>query len=244
MEKSGEVSARSWFFQGVRAELPILLGVVPFGLVYGLVATGAGLPASMAQAMSAIIFAGSSQLVTTQLAGAGTPWFILIVTTSIINARHILYSVSIAPYLRPLRAGWKWLLAYLLTDEAYVVAITQYLQPGSATRKRWFFLGAGLALWLTWQASTAAGLVVGAHIPATWGLDFTPTLTFLALAVPLIKNRAGILAALVAGGIAIAASGLPLKIGLVLAAILGALVGAWWERRQQTHTPAAEGEAR
>lgn len=244
MEKSGELSpkgqsARSWFFKGMRAELPIVLGGIPFGLIYGVVATGAGVPSSITQAMSAIIFAGSAQLVTVQLIGLGTPAFTLIVTASIINARHLLYSASIAPYLRPLRAGWKVLLAYLLTDEAYVVAIAQYLQPGSATRKRWFFLGAGLALWIDWQLSTAAGLLLGAHIPASWGLDFAPTLTFIALAVPLIKSRAGVVTALVAGGIAIFASALPLRLGLVLAAVIGTLAGWLWERRQ--HPTAPEG---
>ncbi len=242
MEKRSEVaskepSARSWFFKGMRAELPILVGAIPFGLIYGVVATGGGVPNSITQAMSAIILAGSAQLVTAQLIGLGTPWFTLVVTASIINARHMLYSASLAPYLRPLRAGWKALLAYLLTDEAYMIVITQYLQPGSVTRKRWFFLGAGLALWVSWQFSTALGLLLGAQIPASWGLDFAPTLTFIALAVPLIKNRAGVVTALVAGGVASVASALPLRLGLVLAAVIGTLAGGWWERRQRPPTP-------
>lgn len=242
VEAQKEASARALFLAGVRAELPILAGAVPFGLIYGVVAINAGLSSGLAQAMSAIIFAGSAQLVTAQLVGVGTPWLVLLVTASIINARHMLYSASVAPYLQPLRSRWKWLLAYLLTDEAYVVAITRYLQPGSPRRKHWFFFGAGLALWLAWQLSTAAGLFVGAHVPASWGLDFAPDLTFIALAVPLMKNRAGVVAALVAGGLAIATSMLPLKIGLVLAPCLGALSGWLWERRQSQQQ--AEGAQR
>ena len=232
MEAQKEGSARASFLAGVRAELPILAGDVPFGLIYGVIAINAGISSGLAQAMSAIIFAGSAQLITAQLVGVGTPWLVLLVTASIINARHMLYSASVAPYLQPLRARWKWLLAYLLTDEAYVVAITHYLQPGPSRRKHWFFLGAGLTLWVSWQLVTAAGLFIGAHVPASWGLDFAPDLTFIALAVPLIKNRAGVVAALVAGGLAIATDMLPLKIGLVLAAILGALCGWFWEHRQ------------
>src|SRR5512136_1947813 len=118
----------SEFLSGVKAELPILLGVAPFGMIYGALAVGAGLPAGMAQAMSAIVFAGSAQFIATQLIGGGAPALVLLLTTFIVNIRHMLYSASIAPYFCPLRPAWKWLLAYLLTDEAYVVAIIHYQQ--------------------------------------------------------------------------------------------------------------------
>ena len=118
----------SEFLSGAKAELPILLGVAPFGMIYGALAVGAGLPVSMAQAMSAIVFAGSAQFIAAQLIGGGAPALVLLLTTFIVNIRHMLYSASIAPYLRPLRPAWKWLLAYLLTDEAYAIAIIHYQQ--------------------------------------------------------------------------------------------------------------------
>src|SRR2546425_666845 len=118
---------------GIRAELPILLGVLPFGLIYGALALQAGIPPAPALAMSSIVFAGSAQFVATQLIGAGTPVGLLLLTTFVVNLRHLLYSGSLAPYLRPLRPAWKAALAYLLTDEAYVVAITHYSQT-SPTR--------------------------------------------------------------------------------------------------------------
>ena len=121
-------TARTEFLAGVRAELPILLGVAPFGMIYGALAIGAGLPRGAAQAMSSIVFAGSLQFVATQLFTTGAPGLVLLLTTFIVNLRHMLYSASLAPYLHKLPARWKWLLAYLLTDEAYAPTILHYRQ--------------------------------------------------------------------------------------------------------------------
>ena len=222
-------SSRKEFFFGVRAELPILIGVVPFGMIYGVLAIGAGLPPLAAQAMSAIVFAGSAQFLATGLYAAGAPGMVIVLTTGVVNLRHALYSASIAPYTRRLSLAWKGLLAYLLTDEAYAVAITHYLAGGtdaeSIQYKHWFFLGAGLALWSAWQASTAVGILMGSVIPSSWSLDFTLALTFIALVVPNIKDWAGLLAALAAGVTAVLAAGLPYKLGLVVASLVGITVG-------------------
>jgi 4-azaleucine resistance transporter AzlC len=220
------------FWSGVRAELPILLGVAPFGMIYGVLALAAGIPPLPAQAMSAIVFAGSSQFITTQLVGAGAPGFVIVLTVAIVNLRHALYSASVAPYLKPLNPIWKWLLAYLLTDEAYAVTITHYDQPGEVAYKHWYFLGAGLALWSTWQASTAVGIYLGAVVPESWSLDFTLALTFIALVIPALKDNASLAAAVAAGITAVAAFSLPYKLGLVLAALVGIGVGMWSESRQ------------
>ncbi len=225
-------SPRSEFVAGIKAELPILLGVIPFGLIYGVLASGTGLPASLALAMSSIVFAGSAQFIATQLIGAGAPALVLILTTLVVNLRHMLYSASIAPCVKHLRPPWKWLLAYLLTDEAYAVTILHYQEAGDVPpiHKHWFFLGAGLALWSTWQASTGVGIFVGAQVPASWSLDFTLALTFIALVVPALKDRAGWVAALVGGTVAVLAAGLPFKLGLIVAALIGILAGLAVER--------------
>src|SRR6202043_3549798 len=135
-------------------------------------AISAGIPQSIAQAMSAVVFAGSAQFVIVQLIGSGTPSPVVILTAFIVNIRHMLYSASLSPYTRKLHPLWKWLLAYLLTDEAYAVTILRYQQDGDDAQKHWYFLGAGLALWTTWQLSTAAGIFLGGQIPASWSLDF------------------------------------------------------------------------
>ncbi len=221
----------SEFIRGVRNELPILLGVVPFGMIYGVSAIGAGIPPVIALTMSSIVFAGSSQFVITQLVAAGVPGLIIVVTTFILNIRHMLYSASLAPYVRKLHPVWKVLLAYLLTDEAYAVTISHYQQLGEERHKHWHFLGAGLALWTTWQSSTAIGVLLGAQIPASWSLDFASTLTFIALVVPALKDRAGTVAALTAALVALLVFSLPLKLGIAVATVIGILVGLTIERR-------------
>jgi len=219
-------------FRGIKAEIPILIGVIPFGMIYGVLAIDAGLKPTIAQAMSVIVFAGSSQFVSTQMFAAGSPGLMIILTVAVVNLRHLLYSASIAPYLVALSRPWKWMLAYLLTDEAYAVSITHYRQPGDQQLRHWFFLGAGLALWGSWQASTAAGIILGSIIPPDWPLDFTLALTFIALLVPGLKDKPDIITAMTAGVVAVLAYNLPYKLGLLLAAITGIAAGLWMEHRK------------
>lgn len=220
---------REEFLAGVKAELPILVGVTPFGLIYGILALSAGLPAPLAFAMSWVVFAGSAQFVGAPLLGAGAPAAVVLATTWVINLRHLLYGASVAPYLRHLPLRWKCLLAYLLTDEVYAVAITRYGREGRGGEgpddRHWFFLGAGLAQWSAWQAATGVGILVGAQIPAGWALDFTVALTFIALLVPALTDRPTLAAAAAAGIVAVAAAGWPYKLGLMAAACTGILVG-------------------
>ncbi len=237
-----KTSPRIEFLLGARDELPILLGVLPFGLIYGVTALGAGIGAPLAQAMSAIVFAGSAQFVTAQLYGIHAPGLIIVITAAIINLRHMLYSASAAPYTLKLPLRWKLLLPYLLTDEAYAVTITHYRKSEPGPYRHWYFLGAGLALWSTWQASTAVGLFLGAKIPASWSLDFTLALTFIALVVPALRDRASVAAALVAGFVAILATGLPLKTGIIVATLAGLLVGVAIESFPGQPMPAETGD--
>lgn len=206
--------------------MPILLGVIPFGLIYGVLAVSAGLPSGMALAMSSIVFAGSAQFIITQLVAVNTPALVIILTATIVNVRHMLYSASLAPHMQRLSWMWKLVLSYLLTDEAYAVVITRYhREDGGGPSAHWYFLGAGVALWATWQISTAAGVFLGAQVPASWSLDFTLALTFIAIVVPALKDRASVAAAVVAGVVSIAAFSLPLKLGLVAAILIGIAAG-------------------
>ena len=223
---------------GIRDELPIAIGVIPFGLIYGVLALDAGLSTAAAQSMSAIVFAGSAQFIGAQLFSAATPALVIIATTFVVNLRHMLYATSLLPYMQALPARWKWLLAYLLTDEAYATTILHYAKPGSRRWRHYYFLGSGLTLWIAWQSSTAAGIVLGAQIPAGWGLDFTLALTFIGLVVPTLTRRPMLGAALGAGAVAVLSSGLPYKLGLLLAALTGIGVGVALERRQPTGSAA------
>ncbi len=217
---------------GIKSELPIALGVIPFGLIYGVIALAAGLTPAQAQAMSAIVFAGSAQFIGAELMGAGAPLPVLWLTTFVVNVRHVLYSAQLGPDLQHLSRGWRFLLAYLLTDEAYATTAVHYANKEIAlTHKHWFYLGAGLMLWLTWQTSTAVGVFLGAEIPASWGLDFALALTFIGIVVPLLTTRPMLAAAVVAGVTAVLAHGLPYNLGLVLAGLAGIWVGVWMERQ-------------
>lgn len=222
---------RAEFLNGIKNELPILLGVAPFGMIYGVLAIEAGLSNWDAQAMSAVVFAGSAQFMLVQLINAGTPALMMILTSFIINLRHALYSASVAPYTKHLSPLWKILLSYMLTDEAYAVVIMRYRQKEHSDYMHWYFLGAGLGLWSCWQLSTAAGIFLGAQVPDSWGLSFTLALTFIVLVVPAITDRPSLLAALSAGATALLARNLPYKLGLIAAAIVGIAVGLWSEKR-------------
>lgn len=221
------------FGRGILAVLPLLLGVVPFGMIYGVLALQAGIQSAPAQAMSAILFAGSAQFVTTQLFAGGTPVVVIVLTALIVNLRHALYSASVAPLIHHLSPSWKGLLAYLLTDEAYAAAITRYNRDGIEVYTHWFFLGAGLGLWTSWQLSTALGIFLGAQVPAAWALDFTLALTFIALMVPALKDRPAVVAALTGGIAALLFYPLPFKLGLVAAALAGIGAGLWSETQWQ-----------
>jgi len=224
--------AREEFLRGILAEIPLLLGVVPFGIIYGVVAIQSGLSPATAQAASAVVFAGSSQFAMSQMVAGGASGLVIVLSVAAINLRHALYSASVAPHLAHLSAAWKALLAYLLTDEAYAVSIEHLEAGGPRVHRHFFLLGAGLTLWATWQASTALGLFVGARVPSAWSLDFTLPLMFIALVVPQLKDRAGIAAALAAGGLAVGMRGLPLGLGVLLAAVVGILAGTALEKRE------------
>ena len=231
------------YLSGVKAVVPILFGVIPFGMIYGVLAVDAGMTSLESQAMSIIVFAGSAQFIVAQLIGNAVLPVVVVVTIAVVNLRHLLYSASISPYFVHLSRPWKYVLAYFLTDEAYAVAIThfreldkiedEYLHKGEmpitlslrSKHRYWYYLGAGSGLWSSWQISTAAGLYLGAVIPESWSLDFTLSLTLIALVVPTLEDRASILSAVTAGVIAVIAFALPYKLGLLAAAFCGIFVG-------------------
>lgn len=214
-------SPRDEFLGGVRAELPLLLGVVPFGLIFGVLGLAAGLPGWAVVLSSSLIFAGSSQVVFAQLWGGGTPPPVMVATVGVVNLRHLLYSAAVAEYLRALPWRWKLLLAYLLTDEAFAAAIGR-LRDGPATAHRHFFLlGTGFTLWAGWQLSTLAGVLLGTAIPESWSLDFSIALTFIALLVLSVHRRSDAWAAVAAAAVVVPALVMPHKLGLLVAAGVG-----------------------
>ncbi len=180
--------SRSEFLLGARDTLPILLGVAPFGLVFGALALEAGLTPLEAQSFSLFVFAGSAQFVAVDLVRLGVSPLVIVFTIGVVNLRHMLYSASLAPLAARLPLRLRTVMAWLLTDEAFAVSSPRFRQP-DLSGAQWYFLGSGMALWSVWQASTAGGILFGAAIPDNWSLDFALPLTFLAMLLPTLIDR-------------------------------------------------------
>jgi len=214
-----------------------MLGVVPFGLVFGVLGIASGLSPIETILMSSILFGGASQVVFAQLWGAGLPAFVVGGSVCVINLRHLLYSASLADYLRPLPLYWRMVLAYLLTDEAYAVTIRRFKNETGGKYQHYFLLGSGLLLFIGWQITTIIGVVAGEIIPEEWSLSFAIPLTFIAVVAPLIKTRADVLSAIAAATVSVLGQKLPLQIWLIVASITGITLGwivyAKFEKRQK-----------
>ncbi|SFG57915.1 4-azaleucine resistance probable transporter AzlC [Halopelagius inordinatus] len=214
--------------RGVRDAAPIALGLVPFGLVSGVAAVEAGLTFSQAVGLSVFVFAGTSQLAAIDLLGRNAELAVVFVTALVINLRMSMYSASIAPYFRSFRSRWKALCSYVLTDQAYALAIARYANDelDSDARRR-YFVGAGFFIWSVWQVCTVAGVLLGTGVPASWGLEFAVPLVFLGLLVPVVSNPPAVSAAAVGGSVAVVgdALSLPFNLGLMVGAAAGVVAG-------------------
>jgi len=244
---SATYSRRQEFWHGVRATFPLVIGAIPFGIIFGALAVNSGLSVAAAGAMSALVFAGSSQFIAAGLVGSGTNILLIVLTTFVVNLRHALYSVTLAPYMKHLPQRWLAPLAFWLTDESFLVVVERYRQPDASPSRHWFFLGSALFMYTNWQLCTWIGIFAGRMLPnpGDWGLDFALIVTFIGMIVPGLRNRPVAVSALVAGATALALAGLPNRLGLLGAALAGVLAGALAERwmkmnRSELMTPTGE----
>ena len=223
-------TAQDDFRQGFVDTLPLWLGVAPFGAIYAVSALAAGLDALQTLAMSLFVFAGASQFTAAGLFAAGiAPWTIII-TTAIINARHLLLGASLAPLVRNLPVALKALMAFQLTDESYAVGMRRWLAGRGSAR---YQFGSNISLYVIWQLSTLAGILLGARIPdmASYGLDLVFPLTFIGLLVPLLRTRVSGVVAILAGVLTIGgALVLPGRWYILIAGIVASGVGAFLVR--------------
>jgi predicted branched-subunit amino acid permease len=226
---------RSAVSAGLRAALPVLLGIVPFGLITGVAMVASGVPPLEAMAMSVIVFAGASMMACAQLLSQGTPALLIILATLFINLRFMMYSASLRLHLAHLPLGWRLLVAYLQADNVYGLTLSHFSEKKlSLEEKLGYFLGAGVPIWLAWQAAVLAGVVIGAGVPASWRLEFAGPLAFIAMTIPLLRDRAMVAAALAAGAVVIATAALPLRLNVMIAAVVGIAVGLLSEKRKTT----------
>ncbi|MGB3311415.1 MAG: AzlC family ABC transporter permease [Nodosilinea sp.] len=233
----GVRSPRQEVLAGARDIFPLVVGAIPFGIIFGTLAQGSGLSFSAALGMSVFVFAGSAQFIALGLLAAGSTLPLVVLTTVVVNLRHMLYSASLLPYVQGASQRWKGAIGFFLTDEVFAIAIRRYLQPDPSPHKHWYYLGAALAMYINWIFCTLLGLTVGQLIPnaAAWGLDFAMVATFIGMIVPYATTRPMVGAIAVAGLVAVLANGLPHKLGLMVAAIAGVAVGFWLETRRFGH---------
>ena len=218
------------FRAGFIAPLPLWLGAAPFGAIYAVSALAAGLDWAQTLAMSLFVFSGAAQFTAVGLFAAGASPFTIVLTTLIINARHALLAASVAPFVRDARPGAKALLAFQLTDESYAIAMRRWLDGSGSLA---FQFGANLSMYVVWQCSTIAGILLGNLIPnpAAYGLDLIFPLTFIGLLVPLLRERVSVTVALLAAALTIGgALLLPGSLYLLLAGIVASGVGALLSR--------------
>jgi branched chain amino acid efflux pump len=221
------------FIDGSKAVSPLLIGVVPFGLVLGIVAADSVVGPWLGYATSLLIFAGAAQLATIQLLDEGVVGAVVVATALVINSRHLMYSAALAPHFREFPRWSRYVLPYIMTDQAFAVSIVRYRDVTDPSSKRWFFTGAGLALWGAWQIATLTGALVGAQLPESLSLEFAIPLVFVALLVLTVRSRPELIAAVVGGLVALMAASAPYGLGLIIGALSGVAAGVVSTRLQR-----------
>jgi predicted branched-subunit amino acid permease len=199
--------------------------VAPFGLVTGVAMVAGGIPPTAAMALSVVVYAGASMLAATQLLAGDAPLAVILLTALFINLRFMMYSASLRQHLAGLPLRWKLAAGYLLADNAFGLSIARFTEHPGMAGKLGYFLGAALPVWLVWQLAVGLGVLLGAGLPAHWRLEFAAPLAFIALTLPLLRDRAAMAAAVAAAAIGVAAWDLPMRLGLLAAAAAGIAAG-------------------
>ena len=211
--------------KGIVDVSPLMIPVVPFGIIFGVIGMELGLSAYMTFGMSVIIFGGASQIVLLQLFSGGASSLVAITSVGAVNSRHLLYGAVFSEYLSHLKLSWKVILSYVLIDQAFAVSNTYFKKNKENEFKHYHLLGAGFTCWTVWQISTVLGIVLGSVIPEELGLSFTISLTFLALLINDFRKFKNIIVMLVSGIVAtIGYNTIPFQAYIIVAALSGLLV--------------------
>ena len=226
-------SAGREFVTGMRDTLPLILGAIPFGIIFGALAITAGLSVAATMGLSLIVFAGSSQFIAATLVSQSTGVGIIVLTTLIVNLRHGLYAASLGPYLQQLPMRWLACLAFWLTDETYAVAIQRFQRQHNPDHRMWYYLGSALLMYGNWQLCTLLGILAGNNLSGIkdWGLEIAMLVTFIGIVVPLLRSRSMIVCALVAAVVSTLCHDLPNQMGLILASVIAIASGFIIETR-------------
>jgi len=230
---------------GARAILPLSIGAFPFGLAYGVTVVESSMNDFVGWLASFIVLAGAAQLAVSDLIDQGAPWFIVVGTALVINARFMMYSGALAPSFSEFPRRWRIPLAHFMTDQATVTSLLYDRTERQPAKRLAYYLGAGASFALSWWIGTTIGVVIGATIPAQLQVGFAAPLMFIALAVPSIGDRAALIAAAVGFSVTLMAKDAPMNSGL----LIGAAAGIAFGMLAKTRAPAtsvvdlAEGES-
>jgi len=210
---------------GITDVSPLMIPVVPFGIIFGVIAMELGLSAYMTFGMSVIIFGGASQIVLLQLFSGGASSLVTITSVGAVNSRHLLYGAVFSEYLSNLKLSWKIILSYVLIDQSFAVSNTYFKKNKENEFKHYHLLGAGFTCWTVWQISTVLGIVLGSVVPEELGLSFTISLTFLALLINDFRKFKNIIVMLISGIVAtIGYSTIPFQAYIIVAALSALIV--------------------
>jgi predicted branched-subunit amino acid permease len=219
---------RSAARQGVIDSLPLFVPAIPFGLVIGLAITDAGMNPLVGWSSSWLIFAGAAQLTLISLLGGGVAVAAAISTALVVNARHLMYSVALAPTFQAQPRWFRWLGPYLLIDQVF--ALTTLRPEKDPDRFRTYYLAAGATFWVLWPVVVALGLLIGPVVPGEWNLEFAIPILFIGLLVVGTETGPEVVAALGGAAFTWLVAGLPNRTGLLVGAVAGVAAGTIAER--------------
>lgn len=225
------------FRLGLAKTLPVVLGVIPFGLAYGVLAVQGGLTIGETLLMSLVVFAGASQFMAAGMFQSGVGGVTIVVSTFLINLRHLVMGLSLSPYLSETKPRWQRMLAFGMVDESYLTTITHYREQGEPQGNPHFLLASGLLMYVVWFTASLLGAVAGHAIsdPLRWGLDFAMPATFLTMLLPQVVSRRLLAVLMVAAVAAVVAFVLiPGKWYIIIAVALGTATGLvleWLDER-------------
>ncbi|WP_298839341.1 AzlC family ABC transporter permease [uncultured Roseobacter sp.] len=225
---SKTTGAASYFRKGLRDGAPFVLVVGPFAVLFGVLATEAGLNVLEILAFSVVVIAGAAQFTALQLMTENAPTVVVLASALAVNLRMAMYSASLTPWLGAAPLWQRALIAYFTLDQSYACAIGRYeAEPHMSLRERiGYFAGAVLPVVPTWYGCTVAGALLGSRIPESMALDFALPITFLALVAPMLRTPAHMIAAFVSIVVSLLAAGVPWSLGLIIAAVCGMMAGA------------------
>lgn len=231
-------TVKSCFWRGCRDSLPFIFVAGPFGVLFGVLATEAGLHVYETMTFSAAVFAGSAQFAALQLLQEDAPTLIVIASALAVNLRVAMYSASLTPYLGHAGFWTRAFAAYLIVDQSYALSIVKFEEEPELTKAQRlaYFLGTNGPIAPLWYAATLFGALMGARIPESWALDFALPLAFLAMIGPMMRTPAHVAAAFVSIAVALATAWVPFNLSLLIGGTCGMIAGAqfelWRERRQ------------